>query len=356
MPRVTATLLTGGSGFIGTHLVRALARRGDPLKLLARRDSSLDHLLDEGIEFERATGDVTDRRAVRRAMKGVGRVFHCAGTTSMRRGSAERVFEVNVVGTRVVAEEALRAGVERVVYTSSAGAIGPARPGGTADETQTFTAGHLGIAYINSKHEAEVEALRIAARGLPLVVLNPTFVVGPDDPSGTSNRLIRRVLLRQIPFYVEGGLNVVDVRDVADGHLLADKKGELGERYILGGRNFTLGRLFADIGRISGVPPPPIKVPLGPTRVAAAAGRRAGFPVAITDDELLAAAQWWTFRSTKAKKELGWKPRPHEETLEDAVRWQMDQLGERVGEVPRTDLALRVLGRALRAGERVGLG
>jgi dihydroflavonol-4-reductase len=353
---VTATLVTGSSGFIGSHLVRALAARGDDLRLLARRDSSLDHLADDGIEFERATGDVTDRRAVRRAMKDVERVFHCAGTTSMRRSSAQRVFEVNVLGTKIVAEEALRAEVGRFMHTSSAGAIGPARPGGTADETQTFTAGHLGIPYINSKHEAEVEALRIAARGLPLVILNPTFVLGPNDPSGTSNRLIRRLLLRQIPFYVEGGLNVVDVRDVADAHLLADEKGQLGERYILGGRNFTLERLFADIGRISGVPPPPLKVPLGPTRIAAAAGRRAGFPVAVTDDELLAAAQWWTYRSTKAKKALGWNPRPHEETLEDAVRWQMELLGDRVGKVPRTDLALRVLGRVLQAGERVGFG
>jgi dihydroflavonol-4-reductase len=164
------------------------------------------------------------------------------------------------------------------------------------------------------------------------------------------------VLLRQIPFYVDGGLNVVDVRDVANGHLLADKKGRLGERYLLGGRNFTLARLFADIGRISDVPPPPVKVPLRPTIAAAEVGRRVGFPVPITEDELLSAAQWWTYRSTKAKKELGFKPRPHEETLEDAVRWQVEQLGERVGRAPRTDIALRGFGRLLQLGQRVGLG
>jgi dihydroflavonol-4-reductase len=348
------TLVTGGSGFIGSHLVRALARRGDELRLLARRDSKLDHL--DKIEFERVTGDITDRRAVRRAVDGVDRVFHCAGTTSMRQGSADRVFEVNVIGTRYVMEEALRAEVGRVVFTSSAGSIGPAKPGGTADESQAFTVGHLGIAYINSKHEAEVEAVRVAAHGLPLVVLNPTFVLGPDDPSGTSNRLIRRVLLRQIPFYVDGGLNVVDVRDVASGHLLADKKGKPGERYILGGRNFTLTRLFADIGRISDVPPPPLKVPVGLTITASALGRRVGLGGPVSEDELLSAAQWWTFRSTKAKKELGFRPRPHEETLEDAVRWQMDLLGNRVGSVPRTDFALRSVGRLLQLGERVGLG
>jgi dihydroflavonol-4-reductase len=347
------TLVTGGSGFLGSHLVRALANRDDDVCVLARRSSNLDHL--DGVDFSRATGDITDRRAVRRAMKDATRVFHAAGTTSMRPEASDRVFDVNVGGTRIVVEEALRAGVERVVHTSSAGAVGPAKPGGTADESQTFTAGGLGIAYINSKHEAELEAFKAAAHGLDVVIVNPTFVLGPDDPTGTSNRLIRRVLLRQIPFYVDGGLNVVDVRDVAQAFLLADRKGKAGERYLIGGRNFTLTRLFTDIGRISGVPPPPMKVPFELTRLAAALGRRARLPVPTSDDELVSAAQWWTYRCTKAKRELGFRPRPHEETLEDAVRWQMDHLGDRLGRGPRSDLALRAVGRLLQAGEKVGL-
>lgn len=348
------TLVTGATGFIGSHVARALADRGDELRLLVRRGSSIEHLAD--LEFDRATGDIVDRRAVRRAMKGVERVFHVAGSTSMRANRREEVFEVNVTGTRNVVEEAMRAEVAQVVYTSSAAAIGPARPGGAADENQAFTAGHLGIAYVNSKHEAEVEAMRAAARGLPVVVVNPTFVLGPDDPSGTSNALVKRVMLRQIPFYVDGGLNIVDVRDVAAGHLLASRKGVVGERYILGGRNFTLGRLFADIGRISDVPPPPIKVSPRLTNLAVALARRAGFPVPVSEDELRSAEHWWTYRSTKAKKELGFKARPHEETLEDAVRWQAERLGGRVGRAPRTDIALRTFGRLLQLGERVGLG
>jgi dihydroflavonol-4-reductase len=348
------TLITGASGFIGNHLARALARRSDDLRLLVRRGSSLEHLGD--LEFERTTGDVTDRRAVRRAMKGVDRVFHLAGSTSMRTVQRQRMFEVNVTGTRIVVEEAMRAEVEQVVHTSSAAAIGPARPGGTADESQPFTVGHLGIAYVNAKHEAEVEALRAAARGLPLIVVNPTFVLGPDDPSGTSNSLVKRVMLRQIPFYVDGGLNVVDVRDVAEGHLLAARKGKVGERYILGGRNFTLGRLFADIGRMSGVPPPPVRVPPRLTNATVAIAARVGFPVPVSEDEVRSAEHWWTYRSTKAKKELGFKARPHEETLEDTVRWQADRLGDRVGRGPRTEIALRAFGRLLQLGERVGLG
>jgi dihydroflavonol-4-reductase len=190
-----------------------------------------------------------------------------------------------------------------------------------------------------------------------VVIVNPTFVLGPDDPTnGSSNALVKRVMLRQIPFYVDGGLNIVDVRDIAIGHLLAEQKGEAGQRYILGGRNFTLGRLFADIGRISGVPPPPVKVSPRLTNTAVAVARRLGFPVPVSEDELHSAEHWWTYRSTKAKKDLGFKPRPHEETLEAAVRWQAERLGDRVGRAPRTDIALRAFGRALQLGERVGLG
>lgn len=349
---VGKTLVTGGTGFLGTHVVRELAERGDQLRLLVRRGSQLDHL--SGLELERAGGDVTDRRAVRRAMEGVDRVFHIAGTTSMRPENRGAVFELNVKGTRIVLEEALAAKVERVVHTSSVAAIGPAKPRGTADEKQPFRIGHLGIAYANSKHEAEVEALRLAAHGLPVVIVNPTFVLGPDDPKGTSMQLVRRFLLGRIPAYVDGGLNIVDVRDIAKGHLLADEKGEPGERYILAGRNFTFDRLFADFARIAGRQEPPVKLPGRAMTLAVEAMSRAGLPLPISPDEVRSATLWWTYRNTKARKQLGFKPRPHEETLEDAVRWQMEQLGDRV----RTrrgpqEAALAAFAPLLRAGGRV---
>jgi len=348
---VAKTLVTGGSGFLGSHLVRALAGRGDELRLLARRDSDLGPL--EGVEFERATGDITDRRAVRRAIEGVERVFHVAGRTSLRAVDRDAVFDANLRGARNVFEEALRAGVKRLVHTSSVGAIGVAKPGGTADESTSFEIGHLGLAYVNSKHEAELEALHLAARGLPVVIVNPTFALGPDDPTGTSMGLVRRFLLRQIPVYVNGGLNIVDVRDVAAGHLLADEKGEVGERYILGGRNFTLDRLFADLTRISGVAPPDLRLPASIAIVAAEAAQRARVPIAIAPDEVRSASLWWTYRSTKAKQQLGFRARPHEQTLEEAVAWQREQIGDRspAGGLPR--LALRATGRLLGGLERV---
>ena len=348
------TLVTGATGFIGSHLARALAERGDELRLLVRRTSNVEHLDD--IEYERVTGDVLDRRAVRRAVKGVDRIFHVAGSTSMRSRDREAVFELNVRGTRIVLEEALAAGVERVVHTSSVAAIGVAQPGGALDETATFNAGHLGIAYVNSKHEAEVEALRIGARGLPVVVVNPSFVFGPDDPTGGSSMgLLRRFLQRRIPAYVDGALNIVDVRDVAQGHLLADERGVPGERYILSGRNFTLDRLFADLSRISGVDAPELKLP-GPVVLAAlAAGKRLGIKLPTEPDEVRSAMQWWTFRNTKAKRELGFAPRPHEETLVEAVRWQTEALGHAIGgRASRLErLAFGAAGGALRFGERL---
>jgi dihydroflavonol-4-reductase len=343
---MATTLVTGGTGFIGSHVARELAARGDSLRLLVRPGRDVSHL--SGFEFERADGDVCDRESVRAAMRGVERVFHVAGKTSMRPGDRDRVFEVNVGGTVNVMEEALRAGVVRAVHTSSAGAVGPAEPHGTADERQPFKAGRLGIAYINAKHDAETAALRVAAKGLPVVIVNPSFVLGPDDPTGTSNRLVRRLLLRRIPAYIDGGLNIVDVRDVALGHLLADERGHEGERYLLTARNFTLQRLFADLSRIAEVPAPPVKVSGHALLASVEALERAGLPAPATADEVRSGMQWWTYRNDKAVDELGFAPRPHEETLEDTVAWQLKRLGKRAEGHTLSDTALRGAGAALK--------
>ncbi|MFL5852147.1 MAG: NAD-dependent epimerase/dehydratase family protein, partial [Solirubrobacteraceae bacterium] len=252
------TLVTGASGLIGSNLVRALLERGDDVRVLLRASSLADNLA--GIDCDRVTGDILDRRSVRRALRDVTRVFHVAGTTSLRRPAAE-VYRTNVDGTRVVLGECLRAGVERVVHTSSVAAIGPAPWGSTADEQQPFSAGGLDLPYVHAKREAEAEALRVAAAGLPVVIVCPAHVFGAGDLYRSSTELVLRFLRRQIPAYVDGALNIVDANDVASGHLLADEVGRPGERYILGNRNFTLDRLFADLGRLSGVAPPALKLP-----------------------------------------------------------------------------------------------
>jgi dihydroflavonol-4-reductase len=348
------TLVTGATGFIGSHLAHALHERGDELRLTVRESSNSEPIDD--LDCERVTCDVEDRRSVRRAVKGVDRVFHAAGVTSVHPLDADRLFAVNVEGTKVVLEECLRADVERVVYTSSAAALGPASPGGTGDETQLFTAGGLGIPYVNSVHEAEVEAMRLAAKGLPLVCVNPTVTFGAGDVHVTSTRLVRNFVLGRMPVYTEGAANIVDVRDVAKGHLQADKKGAVGERYILGGRNFTFDRLFADLSRISGVDPP-VKIP-SPVAAAASAlvgGTRNFWP--LTADEVRAASHWWTYRTTKAKRQLGWRARPHEETLEATVYWHLEREHDRIARTRRSQqVQWRVAGAAMAAaGGAAGL-
>jgi dihydroflavonol-4-reductase len=349
---VGKTLVTGGNGFVGSALVRLLAERGDDLRLTVRRRSRLEQL--EGIEYHAVECDVLDRPAVRRAMKGVERVFHVAGLVSMRPDDDERLFEVNVGGTRTVLEEALRAGVERVVYTSSVAAVGPADEGQTADERQLFTAGHLGIPYVNSKHEAEVEAMRLAAQGLPVVVVNPCYVFGAGDLYARATSIVRRFLLGRIPAYVGGALNVVDVQDVARGHVLADEVGQVGERYILGNRNYTLDRLFADLARLSGVEAPPLKLTAPVALRLAQAFEAAPVRAPITVQEVRLASHWWTYRNTKAKRELGWTPGPHEDTIEATVRWYLDREGDRLDRARHTQpVQWKAAAAAMRAAEGI---
>ena len=343
MPRV---LLTGATGLIGSHVARLLIQRGDDVRVTVRASSNVDALA--GLDVEEVRADILDRRAIRRALRGVERVFHAAGTANLALSRA-RTFAVNVEGTRIVLEEALRARVERVVYTSSVAAIGPAPKGSTADETQFWDAGRYGIPYLDAKHEAEVEVLRLVARGLPTVIVNPTYVLGPGDPGRSSTVLVRRFLRQQIPVYVDGTVNIVAVEDVAKGHLLADEVGRVGERYILGNRNFTLDRLFADLGRLSGVEPPALKLPATAALALATASEWIPGSAPATAAELRAASLRWAFRNTKAKRELGWTTSPHEDCLEDTIEWYRERDGDRLARPgARQPLGLRLAGGAIR--------
>ncbi len=185
------TLVTGATGLVGSHVARALVARGDTVRVTVRARSRTDNL--EGLDAERVTCDLLDRRAVRRAMRGVDRLFHVAGSTNLR-ATRDEQWRDNVETTRVVLSEALRAGVQRVVHTSSVAAVGPARRGSTADERQPWTAGRWGIPYLEAKREAELEALRHAAQGLPLVVVCPATVFGRGDVNHSSTDFVRRFL------------------------------------------------------------------------------------------------------------------------------------------------------------------
>jgi dihydroflavonol-4-reductase len=343
---LASTLVTGATGFLGGHITRLLVERGDEVRALVRPTSDLVSL--SGLEVETLRGEVDDRRAVRRALRGVERVFHLAGTTNLRLSRAE-VFAVNVEGTRNVLEEALRAGVQRVVYTSSVVAVGPARKGSVATETNVWNAGRYGIPYVDAKHEAEEVALGLAGRGLPVVVVNPAHVLGAGDRGRSSTVLVRRFLRRQIPAYVDGTLNVVGVDDVARGHLLADERGVPGQRYILGNRNFTLDRLFTDLARLSGVEPPSVRLPVHVALAMAHAGQPVAGGWMPAPSEVRAASLHWAFSSAKAKRELGWKTSPHEDCLEETIAWYREREGSRLAPPgSRQPVALRLAGSFVR--------
>jgi dihydroflavonol-4-reductase len=344
---VAKTLVTGSTGFVGAHLTRGLVARGDDVRAVVRSDRTVDALRE--LQVEVARGDILDRRSIRRALKDVERVFHVAGTTSLVL-PREQVFALNVEGTRIVLEEALRAEVERLVYTSSVAAIGPAAPGRTANESNVWQAGRYAIPYVDSKHEAEMLALRLLARGLPVVIVNPAHVLGAGDAGRSSTVLVRRFLRRQIPAYVDGTLNIVAVQDVARGHLLADERGQVGERYILGNRNFTLDRLFADLGRLSGVEPPALKLPVAlALTLAGVAEQLPGLPPMPTVTEVRAASLNWAFTASKAKRELGWSTSPHEDCLEETIAWYRERDGASLAAPgSRQPLPMRLAGAAIR--------
>ncbi len=345
------TLVTGATGFVGSHVARALVARGDSVRAAVRASSSREPLA--GLDVEFATAALGDRAALRRALRGVDRVFHVAGTTNLRATPAE-LARVNVEGTRVVLEESLRAGVERVVHTSSIGAVGPARPGGAVDERHVFPPA-LDVPYAVSKHLAETEALRVAARGLDVVIVCPAHVFGRGDLGPTSTGIVRRFLLRRIPVHVTGAINVVDVEDVAAGHLLADELGAAGERYILGNRNYTWDRLFAELSRLSGVEGPALEVPRDVALAAVAVLSRGPGRPPVSEAEIRGAAHWWTCRAGRARRELGWTTRPHEDTVEQTVRWWEERLGERYRRAPRSQpLAWRAVAAAAAAAGAVG--
>jgi dihydroflavonol-4-reductase len=336
------TLVTGSTGLIGSHVARALVARGDRVRVTASPGAPLDAIKD--LDVEVVAADVTDRKEMRKALRDVDRLYHVAGATALRAGWRE-LYRANVVGTRVALEEALRAGVARVVHTSAAAAIGPAEGRGTADETQVFNAARTGLSYANAKAEAEREALRVCAQGLPVVIVNPAHVLGRGDVHRSSTELVRRFLRREIPIYVEGALCIVGAEDVARGHLLAEERGTVGERYILGGRNFTNDRLFADLGRLSGVEPPAVKLPLHAALAVARVAESAPGRPAITVEEIRALSLRWAYRSTKAKRELGWTTAHHEQPLIDTIEWYREREPMRVGRPgARQPLALRVAG------------
>jgi dihydroflavonol-4-reductase len=318
------TLVTGATGFLGSHVARQLAARGEQVRVLVRPSSETRAI--DGLEAERFIGDLRDVASLDRALAGVTRVFHIAADYRLWARNPRDIYESNVTGTRNLLDAARRAGVERFVYTSTVATIAVPRKGGLPDETTNSSIEEMIGHYKRSKFEAERSAMRAAETGLPVVIVNPTTPVGPGDWKPTpTGKIVVDFLNGRMPGYVDTGLNFVPVEDCAAGQLLAAERGRIGERYILGGRNLTLKELLDMLAAISGLHAPRWRFPHALAYVAACVDTAVS---TVRDREpqiplegVRMARHKMFVDASKATRELGFSYGPVEGALERAVRW-----------------------------------
>jgi dihydroflavonol-4-reductase len=318
-------LITGASGFVGAAVARCLRRAGYDVRAMLRRTSRRDNLADLKVEI--VEGDLLDPSAIERAMKDIRHVFHVAADYRLWARDPGQIVRTNVEGTRAIMAAALHAGVERIVYTSSVATLA-ARPSGEAsDESFPLPQAQAVGAYKYSKVVAEraVEAM-VATQNLPAIIVNPSTPIGPGDIRPTpTGRIIVEAAAGRMPGYIDTGLNLVHVDDVAAGHLAALQRGRIGERYILGGQNVLLRDMLGEIARRVGRRPPMLRLPrtmMFPIAYGAEAlARITGREPFVTTTGLRLAKDHMFFTSAKAERELGYRARPYAEAIADAIDW-----------------------------------
>ena len=318
-------LVTGATGFVGAAVARALARRGRAVRVLVRPTSDRRNLA--GLGAEERIGSLEDEGSLAAAVAGCGALFHVAAGYRLWVREPASMYRANVDGTTRLMAAAQDANVERIVYTSSVATLGLNADGTPADEVTPATLDDMIGPYKRSKFLAEAAVRRLVAeRGLPAVIVNPSTPVGPGDIKPTpTGRMIVEAATGRMPAYVDTGLNIVHVDDVAEGHLLAEERGEIGERYILGGENMTLAAILAEIARLVGRKPPRIRLPVAAlfpvAFVAEGVARLTGHEPFVTLDGLRLARKRMFFSTAKAERFLGYRARPASEGLADAIRW-----------------------------------
>ena len=315
--------VTGATGFVGWHLVEALRARGDEVRCLVRPSSRLRL---PGGDLHPVLGDITDLEKVREGVKGADVVFHCAADYRLYVDNPPAMYAANVEGTRNVLRASYDSGVSRVVYTSTVGALGSRPDSSPADESTPVGFSDMVGHYKKSKFLAERVAEEWASKGLPVVIVNPSTPVGERDVKPTATgRMILDFLRGRIPAYVDTGLNLVDVKDVATGHILAFQRGRIGEKYILGNRDMTLKMILDSLAVIAGLPAPRVRVPHWlPLAVAAADtafARVRGAKPRFELDAVRLSRKKMFFSPDKAVRELGLPQTPVEEALRRAVAW-----------------------------------
>jgi dihydroflavonol-4-reductase len=327
LDRGDRVLVTGASGFIGSAVTRALVARG--AQVVALLEPGADQANLEGLDVERVEGDVRDGAAVQRGAAECRAVFHVAALYRFWARHPRQFYEVNVGGALNVVEAARAAGVERMVYTSTVGTLGleAAGDGGTADEGHYPDVSHLFGSYKRSKYVAEHEVLRAAAQGLSATIVMPTFPLGPRDRAPTpTGRLVLDFLNGRVPGYVDTTLNVAHVDDVAAGHVQSLERGAVGRSYILGGENYSLQRLLGVLAACTGLPEARFKVPRALSLDVAhvsefVEGRLLRRHPSIPLEAARMSTTHMAFDDSRARKELGYSPRPASEAIESSARW-----------------------------------
>lgn len=315
-------LVTGATGFIGSELTRQLVAQGEAVRILRRPASALDLLGDTATQVEHAVGDVTDPASLVQAMEGIRRVYHAAAYVGFEgRSDRERLHHVNVTGTAHVVNAALKTGVERLVHTSSMAAFGrPEKAEGMLNETAEWHRSRVNTEYAYSKYLAELEVYRGVAEGLDAVMVNPALVFGVGRPEENTRQIAEKVRDRRLPAIPTGGTNVVDVKDVAAGHILAMQHGRTGERYFLGSENLSWRTIIHTLAEAFGVPPPRLTLPPGPAMAVALLSEGFAFVTRtrplITRETARSAARFYRYDNRKAREELGCSFRPFRETAE----------------------------------------
>ncbi|BDG04448.1 NAD-dependent epimerase/dehydratase family protein [Anaeromyxobacter oryzae] len=318
-------LVTGGTGLVGGAVVRELLSRGHAVRLYARATSDTASLEAAGAEVAR--GELDDPAAIGAALRGCEGVVHTAGVVGFAPGMEDVLEAVNVRAVETVLGAALDAGVSRAVLTSSTSVLGGTRAPKVADEATPGNAEALGLPYFVSKLRGERTALALAARGLPVVVVRPSYVLGPGDVHSSSASILVALARRRIPAYVEGGVSFCDVRDVAAGHVAALERGRAGEIYILGGHNLTMTEMMRRACAVAGVPPPrrvPVPVALGFAWLQETAARVYRRRTGMTRDLVRASALYTFVSSARAERELGYRIRPFEDMVTDTLRWAVE--------------------------------
>ena len=318
------TLVTGASGFLGSHIARLLVQRGERVRVLLRPTSQTRLL--EGLPVARVSGDLRDAASLEKALAGVNTVYHVAADYRLWARDPREIYESNVEGTRNLLRAARRAGIEKFVYTSTVGTIAVPRDGSLPDENTVTSIEEMIGDYKRSKWLAEEEARQAATLGLPVVIVNPTTPIGPGDAKPTpTGRIILDFLNGRMPAYVDTGLNFVPVEDAAAGHLLAAERGRIGERYIVGGENLTLKEALQILSQVSGRPAPRMRVPhvlaLAAGYADAALSRLVGREPQIPLEGVRMARHSMFVSVEKARAELGFSAGPTAAAFERAVHW-----------------------------------